>query len=367
MSIQPKLKELLFASFHFEKYNPQHTKILILNAFLFITASTSIVLLIFNFFTAENTLLCYIDTAILLPTLYSLHLLRHKSNYTLAAYLSIGTLFFAFLSLAVLLEGKHFTLIWSYFFAPFSMIILGAKRGLAVSFLFLVLMLLITYTGIETWMGGYWDYESYVRFTLSQIVMLYVIYAITNSNEQAYAKIESMREREKAQLKLFERLSITDPLTSLYNRRSLKELFPKEFQIAKQEEKQIAYFLLDLDYFKHFNDTYGHQKGDEALVRVADLLRQTSRFSFRIGGDEFAGIVTANKKSAIESLLTRLQEQVQSLEIENKNSPIGEYLTCSIGVHIINGSEYDFYDIYQTADKALYRAKAMGRNCVVFL
>jgi len=260
LSVQPKLKELFFASFHFEKYNPQLT---------------------------GNTLLCYIDTGILLPTLYSLYLLRRKSNYVLAAYLSIGTLFIAFLLLAILIEGKHYTLIWSYFFAPFSMIILGAKRGLAVSFLFLVLMLLITYIGIGKWMDGYWDYESYVRFTL------------------------------------------TDPLTSLYNRRSLKELFPKEFQNAKQEEK--------------------HQ------------------FSFRIGGDEFAGIITANRKSAIQSLLTKLQEQVQSLEIENKNSPIGTYLTCSIGVHVINGKEYDFYDIYQTADKALYRAKAMGKNCVVFL
>lgn len=338
-----------------------------LNAFLFITLVTDGILFLFNLIGPLNYKLCLIDIGIGVPILYALFILREKKDYRLASHLATMILFVGYLAVLMLLKGKNFSMIWSYFFAPFSMIILGARKGLVISLLFLLFALLIAYLGIGSWLNGQWDMPSYVRFSISQIVMLYVIYAITSSNEKAYEKIKAMREREKAQLRLFEKLSITDPLTSLYNRRSLKDLFPKAFANARKEKKQIAYFLLDIDYFKPYNDTYGHHKGDLVLIQIADLLRQTSQYAFRIGGDEFAGIIVANKRSAIKSLAKRLQKQVCALQIRNEQSPVDAYITCSIGLHIIEAEEYDFNQIYQTTDKALYQAKAEGRNCTVFL
>jgi len=365
--MKPKLKELLLASFSFEESNPLFTRILILNAFLFITATVSFVSILYNTFFIHNYLLVYIDLFIFSFITYALYQLRQKRNYTLAAYMGTITLFFALNAMALILHAENFTLIWTYFYAPFVMITLGAKRGLLISLVFLIAVLTGTYYGIDKWLDGAWDISSYSRFTLAHAVMLYVTYAISNSYEKAYERIEALRQREKAQLKLFEKLSITDPLTSLYNRRSLKEIFPKEFYDAKRNNHYFAYFLLDLDYFKSYNDTYGHQKGDEVLIAVADILKEKFKFTFRIGGDEFAGILVGDTKEVIKQKIDQLHESIVSLQIENEKSPISTHLTCSIGVHIINEYEYDFEEIYNLADTALYKAKALGRNQVIYL
>lgn len=338
-----------------------------LNAFLFITLVTDSALFIFNLLWSQDCPLCIIQLGIGILILYALILLRYQKDYRRASYLSTSVFFIAFLAIISLLKGEHFSIIWSYFFAPFSMIILGAKRGLFISIVFLSFALSFSYIGVGNWIHGLWDMASYIRFALSQIVMLYVIYAITNSNEKANKKIESLRQRELAQLKLFEKLSITDPLTSLYNRRSLQEIFPKEFYAAQREKKYFAYLLLDLDYFKHYNDTYGHKKGDDVLIEIAALLKQSCRYAFRIGGDEFAGILVADRLQKIKKRVNNLQRQIYDLKIEHQQNPVAPYVTCSIGTHIVQTYEYDFNEIYNNTDKALYKAKAEGRNRVVFL
>jgi len=365
--LKPKLKELVLASYSFEEGNPHLTKVIILNAFLFITAIVSTVSFIYNVLFTFNYLLLFIDIFIFVFILYALYQLREKNNYLVAAYMGTASLFIAFSAIVIILHGENFTLVWTYFFAPFAMITLGAKKGLTITLVFLIIILTSAYYGIDEWQNAQWNISSYLRFSLAHAVMLYVIYAISNSYEKAYERIEALRQREQAQLKLFEKLSITDPLTSLYNRRSLKEIFPREFYEAKRNKHYFAYFLLDLDYFKSYNDTYGHQKGDEVLTATAELLKKKFKFAFRIGGDEFAGIMVCDKKTMIKHTINELQHAVKSLHIANRESPIGKYLTCSVGVHIINEFEYDFEEIYNLADTALYKAKALGRDQVIYL
>jgi diguanylate cyclase (GGDEF)-like protein len=361
-----ELKELIFASFTFKEESPQHTKTLILNAFLFITAIVAFISLIFNVIYASSSLLKGIDVFIICLMLYALYQLRKKKNYKTAVYIGVTTLFLAYVAIVTILQNKDFTIIWTYFFAPFAIVTLGAKRGLLITLFFLFTIFVCSSYGIDEWQNGLWNLSSYTRFVLAHLVMLYVVYAISNGYEKAYERIEALRQREQTQLRLFEKLSITDHLTSLYNRRSLKEIFPKEFYNAKRNDLYFAYFLLDIDYFKSYNDTYGHQKGDEALIAVANILNEKFKFAFRIGGDEFAGIMTCDKKDMIIDTIDTLHHTVKSLEIENKESPLGK-LTCSIGVHIINEFEYDFEEIYNLADTALYKAKALGRDQVAYL
>jgi diguanylate cyclase (GGDEF)-like protein len=364
--MKPKLKELILVSFSFEEENPNLTKIVILNAFLFITALVASVSLIFNILFTSDFLLKSIDVFIISLMLYALYQLREKENYEIAAYIGSVTMFSAYVAIITILHNKDFTFIWTYFFAPFVMVTLGAKRGLIITLFFLVTIFICTAYGINEWQNGAWNLSSYFRFVLAHLVMLYVVYAISNGYEKAYKRIEALRQREQTQLRLFEKLSITDHLTSLYNRRSLKEIFPKEFYNAKRNNNYFTYFLLDLDYFKSYNDTYGHQKGDEVLVTVAKILNQKLKFAFRIGGDEFAGIMTCDRKEVIQDTLNEIHHTIRSLEIENKGSPFGK-LTCSIGAHIINEFEYDFEEIYNLADTALYKAKALGRDQVIYL
>jgi len=339
----------------------------LLKSMLFITASFAIILIPVNLFIAKNHTLVAIDLFVGLFALIALYQLQWKKNYILASYIGVLAVFITYCSVVYFQHGKDFSLVWTYFFAPFAIITLGARRGLFISTVFLVIIFIMTYVGIETWQDKTWTSLSFLRFILAHIAMLYIMYATVESNEKAFAKIELLREHEKGQLKLFEKLSITDPLTSLYNRRFLKDIFPEQFQHTLEHKGCFAFFLLDIDYFKPYNDTYGHRQGDEVLKEIADLFHEHIKYGFRIGGDEFAGIVTGENEEAVREIIEEFYHAIQTVKIENVKSPLVPYITCSIGVHISTKKELTFEDIYQFADTALYKAKALGRNQIVYL
>ena len=370
--MKPKLTELLLASFEFEEYNPLHTKILILNAMFFITILINIIFMTINLLITPSYELFLINLFIFLFISYALYLLREKGNHLYASYIGTFVLFVAFLSLAIFKHAENYTLIWSFFFAPFTIITLGALRGLIVSFAFVVTILAITYTGIDTWDNGVWNGASYVRFFIAHFVMLYVIFAIQNSNENANKKIEKLRQKEKLQLKLLKKLSITDTLTSLYNRRFFEEIFPRQIQRAQSNKELLTFFSLDMDYFKQYNDTYGHQKGDMALKQIGEILKKifnkSDDFTFRLGGEEFAGIFLDNSIEHIHELVNSITVKLKEKQIEHKGNPVEGILTCSIGVYIKEIEDHtDHQEIYKLADEALYKAKENGRNQIIYV
>jgi len=369
--MKPKLKELFLASFEFEDYNPLQTKVLILNAMLFITLIINSIFLSINIIFTHNYLLSLINAFILLLMVYTLYILRKKGEHGIAGYMGNVTLFLAFIALVVFEKGAHFTLIWSYFFAPFAIITLGARQGLMVSFTFIVSVLAIAYTGIDNWQNGSWDIESYIRFFLAHFVMLYVMYAVQNSNENAHNKIEILREKEKLQLKILEKMSITDMLTTLYNRRYFEEIFPRQIERAASRQMFFVYFILDLDRFKQYNDTYGHQKGDWVLREIGELLKtvfnKSDDYVFRIGGEEFAGIFLDYDIKNIQLRIQNITERLKEKHIEHTGSPNKKTLTCSIGVYVKSAEDPStMQEIYRLADEALYKAKDEGRNKIIY-
>ena len=368
--MKPSLKELLLASFEFEDYSPLYTKVLLLNALLFSAVVINIVFILIHLFFTHDFSVMAVNVSIALLSLVSLYLLRERHDHVSAGYLGTVVLFAGFIVVTVMLEGANYTLIWSYFFAPFAMITLGASRGLVITLLFLAIILSVSYMGIGSWMQGEWNLQSYLRFLVAHILMVYIIYAVQNSNERANRKIEALRSKEQEQLKLFETLSVTDPLTGLYNRRFLEELFPRQLNSARRHNKVFAFFLLDMDYFKQFNDSYGHQKGDWALEQVSEVLKSSLRrsedYAFRMGGEEFAGIVIGDDRNSVETRIASVVEAMRACGIENSGSNTGTLLTCSIGAYVVE-DEDDFNAIYRKADEALYKAKADGRDQVVYV
>ena len=359
------------ASFEFEDYSPLHTKVLLLNAMLFITAALSLLFTVIHLFITPSYPLLLIDLSVFISLSYTLYILREKDEHKRAAYIGNSVLFTAIFAITLVQKGENYTLIWTYFFAPFSMVTLGASRGLVISFIFTVAILVITYIGVGEWQEGAWNAQSYLRYFIAHFLMLYVIFVIQNSNERANDKIGRMRRYEKKQLKFFEQLSITDPLTSLYNRRFLKEIFPRQLHSAKRNNKLFAFFILDLDYFKQYNDTYGHQKGDLAIEQTANILkehlRRSSDYTFRLGGEEFAAIILGDDTDCIHDRINTILQAVADQKIEHKSSNVKSVLTCSIGACILeDDSEYDLEDFYSLADEALYRAKDNGRNQVIY-
>lgn len=369
--MKPTFKELLFASFEYED-NLQQTKVLLLNAMFFITITINIIFMFINLFIAHTYLIFFINLFIVSFLGYALYILREKEQYDIASYIGNAILFISFLSIVILKQSESYSMIWTVFFAPFSILTLGARKGLMLSIVFMTIVIAVSYTGIDTWDNGRWDLQTFFRMSVALSVMLYVIYAIQNNNEKANIKIEKLRQKEKLQLKLLEKLSITDTLTSLYNRRFFEKIFPRQIQRAESNREFLTFFTLDLDYFKQYNDSYGHQQGDWALVQVSEVLKEvfsrSDDYIFRMGGEEFAGIFLDDDEAHIHTLINQISEKLEKRQIEHKGNPIEGRLTASVGVYIKSPDvELGHQEIYRLADEALYHAKSKGRNQIIYV
>ncbi len=169
--------------------------------------------------------------------------------------------------------------------------------------------------------------------------------------------------------KYIEQISITDGLTSLYNRRHFDEIFPKQLKIAKRQNSYLAFAMVDIDKFKQYNDIYGHQEGDSALKAVANILKnglkRADDYSFRLGGEEFGLLFKSKTKQGTIEICERIRQGVEKLNIEHKGNSAKPFLTISMGVVLISPQSSALpEEIYKKADDALYKAKNSGRNRV---
>jgi len=175
--------------------------------------------------------------------------------------------------------------------------------------------------------------------------------------------------------KLVQGLAITDQLTNIYNRRYFNEVFPREIKRSIRTGHPLSFMMIDVDFFKQYNDTYGHQSGDEVLEKIGKTLKnQLYRFEdlvFRLGGEEF-GIVYSTKNCTDSSKIAKdICKAIFNLKIEHKSSKVASVLSVSIGLVCIEFSNpasmnLDMDKIYKLADDELYKAKESGRNRVSY-
>lgn len=167
---------------------------------------------------------------------------------------------------------------------------------------------------------------------------------------------------EKANKEL-ENLVRIDPLSKIANRRAYDERLASELATSRRESKPLSLLMIDIDYFKKYNDIYGHEKGDIVIQRVAKqlktTLRRTTDFVARYGGEEFVILLPFTKSDDAGLVCEEILDAIISLNIENESSEFNNTLTVSIGVSSTE-IEYDF--LLKRADEALYSAKESGRN-----
>ncbi|WP_345993276.1 GGDEF domain-containing protein [Sulfurimonas sp. HSL-1716] len=176
--------------------------------------------------------------------------------------------------------------------------------------------------------------------------------------------------KNREYIDIIEELTITDALTSLYNRRHFDDIFNNFLKIQLRAKQTPVFIILDIDYFKQYNDTYGHQAGDMAIKTVARHLKRSLKragdMAFRLGGEEFGILYTEENRSKAFSFADTIRKKIESEKIEHSKNNASRYLTVSMGIIII---EEEFADnirnIYRCADEALYKAKADGRNRAV--
>lgn len=191
-------------------------------------------------------------------------------------------------------------------------------------------------------------------------------------------QIQNIDPLKQAQEKLqevnieLERLTQIDGLTGVYNRRFFDQALEREWQVAFRETESLTLVMLDIDYFKLYNDTLGHQAGDQCLRIVATLLQEsvhrTSDLVARYGGEEFALILPRTNLSGAIVVAERIKALMDDKAITHPTSEIANHVTVSIGIHCaVPRSELPLASWVKCADNALYQAKKRGRNCYVVL
>lgn len=182
------------------------------------------------------------------------------------------------------------------------------------------------------------------------------------------ARVESQL-RLKRKTDLLEKLSSIDGLTEIPNRRQFDETLSNEWARARRAQSNISLILIDIDFFKQYNDHYGHAAGDKCLQKVAKTLKHSLKrpadFVARYGGEEFVVILSEIDHQSALMMANKLNESIFQLELPHGASQVSEYLTISLGIATtIPQDDQRHESLLETADKYLYEAKSSGRNQV---
>lgn len=194
-------------------------------------------------------------------------------------------------------------------------------------------------------------------------------YANTELKKEIQSRQKTQQELEAAneQLMLISKL---DALTGIPNRRRLDEILQEQWLTALEKQLPISIMMIDIDFFKLYNDTHGHLAGDHCLQAVAEVLNSSLRgpsdFVARFGGEEFLYIAVGMSREETVRLGERIRLEIEHLDIEHNSSPVIPRVTVSVGIsHTLPACNDKVTKILELADEALYEAKSAGRNQLV--
>lgn len=206
--------------------------------------------------------------------------------------------------------------------------------------------------------------ELYMRVLVSVLFIVFGLYAaimLDRAERAGHALRESNAQLERLKSEL-EHLVVADPLTGTFNRRKFHDVLDRAVANATRHDHRFALLMIDIDHFKHINDTHGHQVGDQVLrgfcERINGAVRSADQL-FRVGGEEFCLLATV----AVDEDIGPLAEKLRMV-VADRPFPVVGKITTSIGIARFREGDTQ-ESIYARADDAMYEAKRKGRNCVV--
>jgi diguanylate cyclase (GGDEF)-like protein len=205
---------------------------------------------------------------------------------------------------------------------------------------------------------------TYLLFTLFVANLIGVVgsYALEHANRTAFLEHRQLTE-----------VATHDGLTTLLNRAAFEDQIRRVWQQAQRDRQVVSVIMIDIDYFKAYNDRYGHVAGDDCLRRVSSALREAARrrpldFVARYGGEELVAVLYGADKAYGESISRSLLTAVRELRIPHANSQTQPYVTISVGVVSVDAYRVTTHDVaVGLADQALYEAKHQGRDRYVVM
>ena len=282
-------------------------------------------------------------------------LVRTGKHLRLYSIISISLLLVFFLFLFHSGAGDGMAFIWYYLFPLVSLFLLGTQLGVFFSLLIIAVSLIINGFADSIPVFVRLSGEKILRITYSYLAVFLFALAFERTRLSAWKKVNE--------------LAVRDTLTGLYNRRYMDDVVLRMVRQCGRSGLTVAFFMADIDYFKKYNDTYGHQAGDAVLKSFADMLvsliRRETDFVFRYGGEEFAGIFSSTNEETVRNLAERIVAETQRLPFPHIKSPFG-HVTVSVGM-VWSDSPRDVKsnELIRQADEALYEAKTAGRNRLV--
>ncbi len=193
-------------------------------------------------------------------------------------------------------------------------------------------------------------------------------FLLERARERMLRELQETQQQLEASNARLHLLSSVDGLTGIANRRIFDDTLAREARRAEREGDVLSVVLVDIDYFKRFNDSYGHQGGDEALRQVAQALASVARRAgdtvARYGGEEFAFVLPSTSLDGALRVAEDARAAVHRLAIEHRSSDVSDHVTLSLGVAtaVAAGAAIDVTNLITRADAALYEAKRNGRN-----
>lgn len=320
----------------------------ILFSFFLLTTLT-----ISNFFFSSLPIF-YTNLGLLTGLALTFFLFKSNKKYivhSIAVVMCVGIFLIVYVN-----QGQGYTPIWSFLFIYLIMSLYGHKKGLLISAVFLLFLLAL----LAKWLGDGVSSLEYVRFAFVSLFTLFFAYLAELLIARTFKKLHA------TQLKL-EKMTKTDALTGLHNRRHFNEILVNKINSAKRSKELLALAIIDIDHFKMHNDKFGHPAGDAALVALAKLLQETMKRSddvlFRLGGEEFALVYKPKDDVSAIALLEKIRHAVERLDI---SQGVVERITISAGLSLIKPHyNTSFEQVYKATDDLLYQAKELGRNRVV--
>lgn len=255
----------------------------------------------------------------------------------------------------VALQGQDYSLFWLALYPPVAFFLVGRRWGHILSVIVVGGCLIYVARSSAAWSPALFDGRSLLNIVIALAALLAVLRHIEKTRSEAFHFLHEHNAR-------LEYIAITDGLTGLVNRTRLDQALKRGVLRAKSEQLDLAVILLDIDHFKHVNDTYGHQVGDRILIELAQLLRENTRGSDtlgRWGGEEFLLVAESCSRQQAKVLAEKIRHAVAATVFHADIR-----ITISLGVASFQTGD-DESSLIRRVDQALYAAKNRGRNCTV--